>query len=206
MQIEAFTTVPGSPTHAWRGWQDATQRLFYHSFVTRPRGAEPFRGNLRIYASRRHKFATVSLSSHVATCRPAASVRAKPYLLNVFTEGGALVMQDGRTATLTKGDLVLVDTARPLSIEATHLQTVSVDVSAAQMRAILPDVDSFTAMCISSRTSAGAILRAALDELAKFAPDNDDEAIDHIGDAIPHLVAAALKALPAAQEPVSRCR
>ena len=154
MQIEAFTTERLSPSRSLRGWQ--SYRLSARGLVIKPRGSEPFRASLRTYASQRYRFSEVSISPHVIASRPASSaVRPNSYMLSVINEGTVHVLQDGREAFAVAGDFIMVDTSRPLCVEATALKVKSIDISGTRMREVLPQVEGLTAICISGHTPGG---------------------------------------------------
>lgn len=203
MQIEAFTTDRLSPSRSLHGWQ--SHRLTARGFVIKPRGSEPFRASLRTYASQRYQFSEISISPHMVATRPALSaVRQYSYMLSLIHEGTARVLQEGREAFIAAGDIILVDTSRPLCVEATALKLKSIDISATRLREVLPQVHGLTAVTISSHTSVGAVLKATFDKLLELPADAPEKVIDHVADAIPHLLAAAFAALPEAAQMVPR--
>ena len=80
----------------------------------------------------------------------------------------------------------------------------SIDISATCMREIMPQVDGLTATRVSSHTPAGSILKATVDELFELPANAHERVVDHVADAIPHILAAAFVTLPAAEQMVPR--
>lgn len=206
MEIEIFTTERLAPGRSVRAW-NASSHLAAHDFVLKPQGTQPFRGSLRRYASRCYTFAEVAVSSHTAVCRPALSaggIDRRPYLLVLLNEGNARVLQDGRETLVGVNDAVLVDPSRPLCMDTTAIRANLIDVPAGHLREILPQVDGLTATRIPCQKSSGMVLKAAMDQIFGLPPNSADQVIDHVADAVPHLLAATLSALPEAKQVVPR--
>lgn len=203
MKTEVFSTESMPPqSSAVRGWQEANRRLNALNFKIAPRG-NAFQARIRVCSSRRLRFSTLNVSSHVGTLGGISRRDIDPfYQIAYVTEGSVIVGQDGRETCVSAGDFVVVDTARPFRLDTLSLQAHSVDIPAARMREIFPQVDGLTSVCILGRSGPGLVLRSTLETVITHGPELGDDASDHIADAIPHLTAGLLATLPAARDVV----
>jgi AraC family transcriptional activator of tynA and feaB len=125
----------------------------------------------------------------------------KPYyLLAYLKNGSATVEQDGRETFVGIGNFVVVDTSRPFRIDTPAMQTNAVDISAAHMREIFPQIEALTSICIAGHSGPGAMLRNLLNDVFDHASEMHEEAFELVADAIPYLTAGALATLPTAND------
>jgi AraC family transcriptional activator of tynA and feaB len=194
MRLEKFSTTGFPLNERPLAWQQAVGRLAGVAFGTSPLGDEPFNASMTAFVGRRLRFSAYTFSPHVTTSI-LRSGTGRHFILSYLKEGRAFVEQGGRAASLNAGDIVLFDPIRPLRIEAA-MRVHSFDIGCEQMKAILPQVDGLTAIALKSDHGSGRLLRSLLDELIDTAINLSDDTSDRIADAIPHLVAASLTALP----------
>jgi AraC-like DNA-binding protein len=199
LQIKTFSTDGVPPRERPRVWREIVADLAKVDFRTEPTGASPLSATITNYVGRRLRFSAYTFSPHVTTYNRRGGGRddASHFILSYLKQGNAIVMQDGREARVGAGDIVLFDPARPVRIKAA-MRVHSFDLGAEQMKALLPQVDTLTSIALKQDSGAGSILRCVLDELIAAGGGLDDEMSDRIADAVPHLVAAALSAMPEA--------
>jgi AraC family transcriptional activator of tynA and feaB len=205
MHVETFSTDHLPNQGRLRIWQQAMDRLAAVRFGTEPTGANPFTASVTAYTGSRLRFSELRFSPHVTTYRGhvGATSARRHFILAYMKAGDALVAQDGRQTVVAEGDIVLVDPLRPLRIETNTAMGVNqVDVCAERLMAVLPQVEGLTSIAFKSNNGAGSILRATLDELFQVAATLSDTMGNQIADAVPHLIAAAMAALPAANQAV----
>lgn len=192
MQLGSFTTQQAPANQSLRLWQDAMERHSKHGFVIKPVGRGPFRAWLQSYHSSRHRLVMLSMSSHEAICDTMVlrRKRSQAITLVLLKTGSAKVTQDGREAVLAASDLVLINTIRPLVIEAAEVEVLTLDLDPAKLIATLPAAEAMTCVRIAGTSKSGGFLRSALLHLFELAEETSDAALDHLIDAISHIVAA----------------
>ena len=199
MQIKTFSTDSVPARERPRIWREIIADLAKVDFRTEPTGTAPLSATITNYVSRRLRFSAYTFSPHVTTYNRGRGGRgdAGHFILSYLKQGKAIVLQDGREARVSAGDIVLFDPSRPVRIKAA-MRVHSFDLGAEQMKTLLPQVDALTSIALKQDSGAGSILRCVLDELIAASGSLDDEVSDRIAEAVPHLVAAALTAMPEA--------
>jgi AraC-like DNA-binding protein len=99
-------------------WKHALSDTFVPLEVSNPRGDSDFRGRLQGCELGRLRLIDVHAEPHTAR-RTARLVRATPagcYKIGLQLRGTAVLIQDGREATLTPGDFAIYDTDRPYTL------------------------------------------------------------------------------------------
>ncbi|MQA35371.1 helix-turn-helix domain-containing protein [Modestobacter roseus] len=98
-------------------WQDLVSRSFVPLSITRRRPA-PFRAVLQSRELRDATLCRISAASHTVRRTQALIGSAQPVhvKLSVQLAGTCLLVQDGREAVLTPGDLAVYDTSRPYTL------------------------------------------------------------------------------------------
>lgn len=99
-------------------WKAALAAAFVPLEVTRPGGGPDFRGRLDGVDLGALRVCEVRAEPHTAlrTRRLVAAAPSGCYKLGLLMRGSAVLIQDGREATLTPGDFVLYDTDRPYTL------------------------------------------------------------------------------------------
>ncbi|WP_313805534.1 helix-turn-helix domain-containing protein [Sphingobium sp.] len=183
-----------------RKWEDANRRLVGLELTTKPHGSQ-FHASTHIYSSRRLRFSSLRVSSHVTTLGAIRDPGIDPYhMIACIKEGDVIVGQDGREAHLETGDFVIVDTSRPFQIDTPSMFVHSVNVLSSRLREIFPQVDGLTAVAISGQTAPAAVLRGVLENMFEHATRISDDASDYIADAVYFSAASTLCTLPAARD------
>lgn len=99
-------------------WKAALAEAFVPLEVTRPGNGPDFRGRLDGYGLGALRMCEVRAEPHTAlrTRRLVAAAPSGCYKLGLLLRGSAVLIQDGREATLTPGDFALYDTDRPYTL------------------------------------------------------------------------------------------
>ncbi len=99
-------------------WKAALAHAFVPLEVTRPGNGPDFRGRLDGYDLGALRVCEVRAEPHTAlrTRRLVAAAPSGCYKLGLLLRGSAVLIQDGREATLTPGDFALYDTDRPYTL------------------------------------------------------------------------------------------
>jgi AraC-like DNA-binding protein len=99
-------------------WKAALEQAFVPLEVCRPGGGTDFRGRLDGVDLGALRVCEVRAEPHTAlrTRRLVAAAPSGCYKLGLLMRGSAVLIQDGREATLTPGDFVLYDTDRPYTL------------------------------------------------------------------------------------------
>lgn len=159
---------------------------------------EPLRTSMTSHVFDRLRLAKIAFSPHRALHAP--EVRSRPgydtFLISLQQKGGVAASQGGREAQIVPGSFFLIDTARPFEIATGTMQCISVYVSGSHLRAVVPEIDRFTAVPISGKRGGGAIFRSTIENVARHVDEIDNVDAGRIADAIPHLLALALGSLP----------
>jgi AraC family transcriptional activator of tynA and feaB len=181
--------------------------LFSLGLAVRPALEQPLRTSVMAYCGPRLQFAALRLSPHSTSFGIRKKADSSRFLVSLNKEGPTLVAQDGRQTCVGVNQMFLIDPSRTFHIESGHILTYSIYLPAASLRALLPQIDEFTARAIDCRTGPAAILRAMLDELILMAPNLSDGDAEAIADMLPHALVTALCSLDQASvTPESRQR
>jgi len=99
-------------------WKAALAQAFVPLEVTRPGDGPGFRGRLDGFDLGALRVYEVRAEPHTAlrTRRLVAAAPSGCYKLGLLVRGSAVLIQDGREATLTPGDFALYDTDRPYTL------------------------------------------------------------------------------------------
>jgi AraC-like DNA-binding protein len=99
-------------------WKSALAEIFAPLEVSRPADGPAFRGRLRGCDLGTVRLCEVRASAHTArrTARLVAAAPAGCYKLCLQLRGSAVLIQDGKEATLRRGDFALYDTDRPYTL------------------------------------------------------------------------------------------
>ncbi|HEU4536728.1 MAG TPA: helix-turn-helix domain-containing protein [Polyangiaceae bacterium] len=163
------------------------------------RGAQPLDAELVGYRGNRLRFASMNFSPHTTT--PTGTPRPRPQLIVCHQrEGESLIEQGGHEELVRPGEIYLLDSARPYRVEAGEVRVNLLSMPPDSLRALVPQLDRLTGQPFSAHEGAGAIFRSMVDELFELAPRLSDETVEHVADALPHVLSAALTALDRAHE------
>lgn len=114
-------------------------------------------------------------------------------LLSLLKEGTTIISQDGREGRVRAGEMFLIDPSRPFAAESNDILAHSLYIPKVSVRALLPEVDSYTARTLRSDRGVGAALRLLVDELIDGNQQLDEDSLALVADAVPGLIAATLR-------------
>lgn len=157
--------------------------------------------------------ATLQLSRVTSTAQtvrrtPAKIARASEdyFLVSIQTRGEGVVVQDGRSARLARGDFALYDSTRPyeLRFEGPFQQYVLM-LPGPTLRTALRDTRGLTASAVSGQRGAGHLMIGMIETLALDIDTLAPESAAAVADSVTQILIAGLSALPAARQlPVSQ--
>lgn len=186
-----FSTCEAPVSHRSTVFRDRMAKSFSIGLDVKPVGRRELDCTVEGYWGPGLKFASLRLSPH--TTEPAKLACEQPSLLiSLHREGAAYVSQDGRESEVGPGDMFLIDPTRPFSIETGEIFTTSLYVARSAVRALIPEIDSFTSIAIPTDSGPAALFRAFFDELFRIAPQLDARAADRVVDTVPFVLATAL--------------
>jgi AraC-like DNA-binding protein len=160
-----------------------------------PTGDEPINTRMTAHVTEDFRLVKVSFTPH-RTENAAISRRRRPVdtvLVSLHQQGEIDVSQDGRSARIGPQELFFIDTTRPFTIDAGQMRCLSLYMSGAKLRSILPDIDQFTATAISAKPGAGAVFATMLESMYSNIAQFDDEGARRVAASIPHLLGAAIQ-------------
>lgn len=121
-------------------------------------------------------------------------------LVQIQRAGRARVSQDGREATLSAGDFVLYDTARPyeLNFDGPTHEVVVFRLPRAALAAQVSNLEDLTATAVPGTCTAGHLLRTMVERLQSDMDELAPSAAVNFSEAIVSMIAAGLRSLPGA--------
>lgn len=125
------------------------------------------------------------------------------YFLNLPTHGSGIAVQDGRLATTTPGDFVLIDGSRPFSLAfADPFDQIALVIPHHLIDPLLARPRESTCLTVSGRSAAGMVASAAVRALAHGPTPADARTVRGLTDHVIGLVALAVSGtLPAPADP-----
>jgi len=189
--IRTFSTAESPSREGARLFERQMASLFSIGLSLDSGKDEPLSTQMQAYCGRSLQFASIRFSPH-ETSAPATHKDTRRWLVTVQKEGEAHVSQDGRSARVRPGDMVLIDLASPFHIETGHMVTHSTYVDSELLRRVVPDAHLRTARRIETAGGPGAIFRAMNDEMFGMASDLDENTAARIAQALPYTLAVAL--------------
>lgn len=193
MPLQTFSTDGTPQADRQRHVQRELQQRFSIGLSVEPTSDGPLCTEITAYGGRRLRFASLRFSPHRAM--PSSASTSARLLITMQKEGTACVCQSGRESHIAAGQMFVIDTTRPFSIETTNIHTHSVYLEADGVRAVLPHLEEFTARPIESEASAGSLFATMMDEMFRIAANLDERTADTIADALPYMFATALNAV-----------
>lgn len=155
----------------------------------------PLTAEVRGYFGRKLRFAALSFSAHCTASTRTRHASESRLLVSRHQQGAAVVTQGGRESRIEAGDLFVIDPARPFHIQTTDSEVHSVYLEPQALRQVLPQWDTLTARAIRPDVKTATLFTGLLDQLFAMAPDLSEDTADDIAQALPHLLAAALRTL-----------
>jgi AraC family transcriptional regulator, positive regulator of tynA and feaB len=203
-RIHQFTTAGQTQARDTDLFQEEMARLFSVGLAIQSPD-RPFQTQVTGYSGRHLRFAALRFSPHSTTSLHLGR-RDSRLLLSLQKEGIAVVQQDGRESRIEPGDMFVIDPARPFAIETGEIAVQSVYLEPEVLRNVLPELDSLTARAVRTSEGAGAVFRGMLDAVFAQADRLQEPTADHIADALPHVLCAALAGLGGGRPAPTRVR
>jgi AraC family transcriptional activator of tynA and feaB len=160
-----------------------------------PTGDEPINTRMTAHVAEEFRLVKVAFTAH-RTENAAPSRRRRnvdTFLVSLHQQGEIDVFQDGRSAHIGPQELFFIDTTRPFTIDAGQMRCLSLYISGAKLRSVLPELDQFTATAISGKPGAGAVFATMLESIYCNIAQVDDEGARRVAASIPHLLGAAIQ-------------
>ncbi len=160
----------------------------------------PFTGHISA-----RSFGTLTLSklvsfaseSRIEVVRGSAELRGDQrdqFMLFLVYCGDVGFAQNGRTARLKSGDMVIYDQARPFTLEfGGDTRQIIVSIPRPLMASRLHDVERFTARPIASASKLGAMTATVVRQLVEFETSLDEDIANRVGGSALDILAAALE-------------
>jgi AraC family transcriptional activator of tynA and feaB len=182
------------PVHRRLRFLRSSMRALSFDCRIEPAGDEPINTRMTAHVAEGFRLVKVAFTAHRTeyAAQTRTGRKSDTFLVSLHQQGEIIVSQDGRTTHIGPEQLFFIDTARPFSIDAGRMRCLSIYVSGARLRSVLPDLDRFTATSISARPSSGAMLGPMLEQISRNIAHIDDAGAQRIATSLPHLLGAAL--------------
>ncbi|MET0937140.1 MAG: hypothetical protein ABWX83_14190, partial [Luteibacter sp.] len=151
------------------------------------------------YAGERLRIATFRHVSHVLTSESLSRDHRGAVLLSRHLDGVAVIEQYGRRSEIGTGDFCLVDLSRPFRLETGRATVQTVYLPLASLREAVPRIEQVSAIGLPGHLGAVAYLRVLFQEIFAQVSELTEAVADRLADAIPHMLAAALESMDAAE-------
>lgn len=156
-------------TSSFGEWQEICSRSFVALDVA-PRRPAPFRGGIRSRQLTDISLYEITAASHSVHRTPAHIARddRRYFKLSLQLEGSGLLIQDGREAVLSPGDLAVYDTNRPYTLEFDDdFQSMVLMFPRELMGLPVDAVGQLTAVRMAADTGLGRVISPFLVQLAQ---------------------------------------
>jgi AraC-like DNA-binding protein len=181
-------------------FQKAMEKDFSIGLSVNAIDAEPFWSQVVAYRGRTLQFASLRFSPHSTSSASNIHLQTSRMLVTLQKEGEVEVSQGGRTSKISVGQMFMIDPNKAFHIRTGEIQTHSVYLPPAMLRALMPGIDDMTAMAIDATKGVGAMFGHMLDQLFELAPTLDEPTADRIAEALPHMLSTALMSLGQSDE------
>jgi AraC-like DNA-binding protein len=200
LAVDEFTTESAPIERRAKLFQSEMATRFSVGLSIPSSSQAPLKTEVKAFCSERLQFAELRFSPHSTAAARVAGVNTPRLLITLQREGVAHVNQDGRESRIEAGDIFVINPSRPFSIQTGTIMTHSIYLPPSAVRELLPEIDSVTAMPIRSDQGPGRFFRATVDELFAIGSGLTPEVADSVADALPYLLATALKSLTASRD------
>lgn len=160
----------------------------------------PLKAEVQGYHGRNLRFASLRFSPHSTASPHAAPLDDSRLLVACHKQGSAIVAQGGRESQIEAGDFFVIDPSKPFHIHTTECHVQSVYIKPHALRRVLPQWEALTARAIHPDCKLANLFTLMLDQLVSLAPSMTEETADDIAEALPHLLAPALRSLESEPE------
>lgn len=126
------------------------------------------------------------------------------FLLSLLTEGSCQLTQDGRTASVMPGEMVLYDTRRPYRVAlATPFRMCSIRIPHETMRIYLPSPEHLVARPLTHDTAMGRIASGLVLNVFNEQEHVDGASKSSMAKSVLEMLAAGLQSLRVDESPVN---
>lgn len=192
--VELFRVEAGTPTSRIEMWNDVVCDQLVAVDCMQVNNPADFTGMIE-----RRKCADIDICQVSAggqrvmrSQRHLARAENRSFLVNVQRSGCGIVRQDGREARLDPGDLAIYSSDRKyeLCFDDHFWQSVLI-IPASHLIGIIPNSDQLVARRVAHSTCTEAIVNS-IDIARDRHADSSQQALQHISDAVLHLIASEL--------------
>ena len=176
-------------------FQQEMQSIFAIGLSVKSQDTKPLTAQVSGYFGRNLRFAALKFSPHVTASPRTSHTFESRLLVSCHKQGIATVAQGGRESQVQPGDFFVIDPSKPFHIETSDIHVHSVYLKPGALRQILPQLDSLTARAIRPDNAGASMFTSVLDQLFAMAPSLSEDDADDLSDALPHLLAPALRGL-----------
>lgn len=208
MSGQAWNTVSPPPREHFAFWRDVVGEAFTPVSFTRS-GEGKFVSNVSVTHVGPLRVAEIC-SQQQTVSRTDAFIAQRPgdvFFVNLALVDGTSARQHGRTATLRRGDLVVIDGAEPFELQFPEpFRQVSVTIPHDVLVPVLADRHAATAVAVSGRAGVGAVAATAIRTLAWSGDTVGDAEGRELADCLAQLLALAVGGPRCAPRNVGRHR
>lgn len=193
-RLQHFSSEGASDDIKAQSFRQEMQRMFSVGLQVKSLESRPLVAEMTAYRGQNLRLAALRFSPHSTTSYRTASERDSRLLISLHKKGTAVVSQGGRESRIESGDVFILDPARPFYIETGEIETHSIYVNAAALRALAPELEFATARAIRCDSGAAALFRAMADQVFALVPSLTEDTADNISEALVHLLAPVVRA------------
>jgi AraC-like DNA-binding protein len=144
------------------------------------------------------KLESFASESRIEVIRSPAEIRGDPrdyFMLLLVCCGEVGFAQNGRTARLQNGDMLIYDQARPFTLEfGADTRQIIVTIPRPLMASRLPEAERFTASRIASVSKLGALTATVVRQLVQFETSLNEDVANRVGASALDILATTLEA------------
>ncbi|MGV3725296.1 helix-turn-helix domain-containing protein [Hydrogenophaga sp.] len=199
-RLQHFASEGSSDDLKAQAFRRQMQSLFAVGLNVKSLASQPLVAEMTAYRGQNLRFAALKFSPHSTVSFPGGHDQDTRLLISLHKKGPAVVSQGGRESRVEPGDVFVIDPSRPFYIETGEIETHSVYVNAAALRALAPELELATARAIRCDSGAAALFRSTLDEVFALAPSLTEDMADDISQALVHLFAPVVRSSVSAAE------
>lgn len=192
-RLQHFATEGSTDDLKAQAFRQQMQHMFAVGLNVKSLASQPLAAEMTAYRGQNLRFAALKFSPHSTVSFPSGPAQDARLLISLHKKGPAVVSQGGRESRVEPGDVFVIDPSRPFYIETGEIETHSVYVRAAPLRALAPELEMATARAIRCDSGAAALFRSTLDEVFALAPSLTEDVADDISEALVHLFAPVVR-------------
>ncbi len=192
-QLHHFSTEGPCDDAKAQSFRRQMQNMLAVGLNVKGLASQPLVAQMTAYRGHNLRFAALKFSPHSTVSVPSGTESDARLLISLHKKGPAVVSQGGRESRVEPGDVFVIDPTRPFYIETGEIETHSVYVRAAALRALVPELELATARAIRCDSGAAALFRTLVDEVFALAPLLTEDIADDLSEALVHLLAPVVR-------------